>query len=88
MSHPNVVANQNAVLTPPVEERSQNLNLRLMVIGGTIGWKTPTSMETFSLVIGKVLSLCDGGGDHMRGGKVLVSEPPFAPDSSGCWSRS
>ena len=47
MSHPNVVANQNAELTPPVYERSQNLNQHPMVTAGTIGWRTRCSMASF-----------------------------------------
>ena len=31
---------RNAVLAPPVEAGSQNLNQRLMVIGGNAGWRT------------------------------------------------
>ena len=84
MIHPNVVANQNAELISQDEVRSQNLNQRPMVIRGTIGWRTRTSMGTFFLVIGSVLCCCDGGGDHMRDGKASVSEPPFSLDSSGC----
>ena len=52
MIHQNVVANQNAELTPQDEVRSQNLNQRPMVIRGTIGLRTRTSMGTFFLVIG------------------------------------
>ena len=70
-SHPSV----NAELTPPFEERSQSLNQRLMVVGGTIGWRTRSSMETFSLVIGGVLWWCNGCGDHMRSGFRWVN--PF-----------
>ena len=70
MSQPNVVANQNAELTSPVEKRSQNLNQCPMVTGGTIGWRTRRSMDSFSLVVGSVLCLCGGGGDFMRVGKV------------------
>ena len=47
MSHPNVVPNQNAELTPPVYKRSQNLNQRPMVTAGTIGWRTQWSMGSF-----------------------------------------
>ena len=88
MIHPNVLANQNAELTPQDEVWSQNLNERPMVIRGTIGWRTRTSMGTFFLVIGGVLCCCDGGADHMRGGTASVSEPPLSPDSSGCKSMS
>jgi len=75
MSHPNVVARQIVERARRLWRAFRPLNMRPMVNGGTIGWRTWSSVKWISLVIGRALCWCGKGGHPLRGGKLAVGDP-------------